>query len=97
MADSKLSATEVKDEADVSPRINTTNTGGERVRAIPAKGGTTVIIRALDFANNGIEHGEVTWDFRKDNFTVEVGSDISKEAADWLTKSFPTSFEYLNK
>ena len=97
MADSKLSATEVKDEADVSPRFNTNSTGGERVRAIPSKGGTTIVVRKSDFANNGVDHDDVTWDFRKDSFTVEVGVDISKEAADFLTKNYPTSFEYISK
>lgn len=97
MADSKLSAAEVKDEADTSPRAVTSDLSGERVRAIPAKGGTTVIIRKSDFADHGIDHKEVVWDFRVDNFTVPVGSDLSKEAADFLTKNYPTSFEYMTQ
>jgi hypothetical protein len=99
MADSKLSAAEVKDEADTSPRVVTSDLSGERVRAIPAKGGTTVIVNAKDFTDHGIDHPAVTWDFRLDSFTVEVGvgKAISKEAADFLTKNYPQSFEYMSK
>ena len=43
MAD-RLSTAEVKDEADTSPRAVTSDLTGERVRAIPAKGGTTIIV-----------------------------------------------------
>jgi len=97
-ASGKLDPEEVDDERDVSPRANTDDTSGERVRAIPAKGGTLVVVRKVDFANNGIDHPDVEFSFRKDSFTLPVGKDsLSKEAANFLTKNYPTSFEYINK
>lgn len=98
MAD-KLSAAEVKDEADTSPRVVTNDLAGERVRAIPAKGGTTIVVNDKDFQDHGIDHPTVTWDFRNDFFTVGVGNGqpLSKEAADFLTKGYPLSFEYISK
>lgn len=96
---SKLSAAEVADVADSSPRANTTDTTGDRVRAIPAKGGTTIQVSKADFAAAGIDHATVTFDFRKDHFTLPVGKGqgLTKEAADFLTKNYPTSFEYMTK
>ena len=98
MAD-RLSTAEVKDEADTSPRAVTSDLTGERVRAIQAKGGTTIIVNEKDFNDHGINHPSVTWDFRHDDFTVAVGNGkpLSKEAADFLTKGYPLSFEYISK
>ena|ERR1700759_1732056 len=93
----KLDPSEVRDEADTSPRVDS-DLSGTRVRAIPGGGGTTVVIRSVDFKNNGIDHPDVKWDFRKDRFTVEVGDKeggLSKEAAEFLTKNYPAQFEYL--
>lgn len=94
-----LSAEEVKDERDTSPRAPRASTSGPRLRAIPAKGGTTVLVRRRDFKAHGVDHGDVKFDFRKDNFSLAVGKDkgISKEAADFLSEQFPESFEYLDQ
>jgi len=86
---------EVTDTRDVSPRAPKADTKGERVRAIPAKGGTTVEVTRADFKKHGIDNPNVVWDFRKDNFTVKVGPVLSKAAADFLCENFPTSFEYM--
>jgi hypothetical protein len=95
----KLDVAEVKDEADVSPRTAPADTSGKRIRAIPYQNASTVRVRPMDFNLGGIKHDLVEWDFRKDNFTLPVGGDnevISQEAADYLTKNFPTDFEYIN-
>jgi hypothetical protein len=93
----KLDPSEVKDERDTSPRIKA-DTSGERVRAIPAKGGTLVRVTKGDFARNEIDNPTVEFSFRKDNFTLPVGKgQLSAEAANFLTKNFPESFEYINK
>lgn len=85
---------EVVDTADTSPRQEAAK--GEKVRAIPFAHGTTVIIRAQDFKTAGnIEHPDVTWDFRVNDFCATVGENISKEAADFLTKNYPDSFQYV--
>lgn len=91
-----LSADEVKDERDVTPRVGGEKPKGKRVRAIPYHNATTVRIRPMDFRLGGIDHKQVEWDFRKDNFTVPVGDALSEEAADYLTENFPTDFEYIN-
>lgn len=91
----KLDPSEVKDPRDVSPRVSA-NLSGRRLRAIPYKGGTTIEVRRADFKRKGIDHKTVSWDFRKDRATLEVGKDISEEAAEMLTKEFPTSFEYMS-
>lgn len=68
----------------------------KRVRAIPFSGGTTVVVRSVDFKNAGnIEHDSVTWDYRLGNFTVEVGKEINSEAAEFLVKTYPNSFKLL--
>jgi hypothetical protein len=92
----KLSPDEVKDERDVTPRVGGEKPTGKRVRAIPYHNATTVRIRPMDFKLGGIDHPKVEWDFRKDNFTVAVGPELSQEAADYLTENFPTDFEYIN-
>jgi hypothetical protein len=94
----KLSTADVKDTADTSPRAADPDLSGKRVRAIPAKGGTTVLVRKQDFASKGIDHPDVKFDYRTDKFTLPVGKgkSISTEAADFLTKNYPTSFEYLD-
>lgn len=96
----ELSAEEVKDDRDTSPRGGQPDKSGTRVRAIPAKGGTEVVVRKSDFKQSlDIDHPEVKWNFRKDDFTVKVGEDggITKEAADALTKKHPESFEYIQE
>ena len=96
-----LTAAEVTDERDVSPRAEAPDTSGKRVRAIPYKGGTTVIVDETDFRNNDVKQKTTTWDFRKDNFTVKVGNGenntLTKEAAEMLTRDYPTQFEYLSE
>lgn len=93
------------DEADVSPRAAASDLSGKRIRAIPSvitknqDRSTKVEVRQSDFAKNGITHRTVVFDFQKDNYTLRVGDDdnaISKEAADFLTKNYPLSFEYIN-
>ena len=79
---------------------------GRRLRAIPAvitksgDKGTTVEVRDIDFAQKGIEHPTVSFDARNNNYTLAVGdgdgAEISTKAADFLAKSYPTSFEYLD-
>lgn len=97
-----LSPAEVADTADTSPRAPAADTSGRRVRAIPAvitKSGDTasrVEVRRSDFANQGIDHAGVIFDFKKDRFTLPVGPNgLSEQAAEFLTKNYPTSFEYL--
>jgi hypothetical protein len=99
-AEAPLTPATVTDAADTSPRGPAPDTSGKRVRAIPYKGGTTVVVDAKDFKSNGVTQGKVTWDFRKDNFTVRVANGknntLSAEAAEFLTKNYPTSFEYMS-
>lgn len=98
-----LAPSEVADSADISPRAPASDTSGKRVRAIPAvitKSGDTasrVEIRRSDFASKGIDHPAVVFDFKKDRFTLPVGSPggLTQEAADFLTKNYPTSFEFM--
>lgn len=103
--DEALTPGEVSDSRDSSPRAKA-DTAGKRVRAIPAiitkkqDRSTTVEVRRSDFKAVGIDHPTVVWDFRKDNFTVRVGSkpgQLSQEAAEYLTENHPTSFEYINE
>lgn len=78
---------------DEAPQVKPV--ASQRIKAIPFSGGTTVIIRDVDFQKGNVEHDTVTWDYRIDGFTVEVGNGISKEAADYLVKSFPGSFVFV--
>jgi hypothetical protein len=98
-ADQKLEATEVRDVRDSSPRAAGPDLSGKRLRAIPAKGGTTVEVKRGDFAKHGIDHPDVKFDFRRDRFTLPVGKErgISEEAADFLSANYPTSFEYMSQ
>ena len=96
-----LSPSEVQDARDTSPRVEAKPVTGKRVRAITYKGGTQVHVRRSDFANNGIDHDDVTWDFRqvKGDFAIPVGTEkgeLSEEAAKMLTEKFPAQFEYIN-
>jgi hypothetical protein len=93
------------DERDTSPRAKS-DVSGKRVRAIPSVitkntgHATTIEVRRSDFKSHDIDHPTVTWDFRKENFTVKVGDksgQISQEAADFLTSKFPTSYEYIDE
>lgn len=96
-------ADSVPDERDTSPRAKSDNSG-TRLRAIPSVitkntgHATTIEVRRSDFKTAGIDHPTVQFDFRKDNFTLKVGKNggISKEAADFLSKEHPHSFEYLD-
>ena len=92
------------DSADNAVRV-TANLSGKRVRAIPAvitkngDHGTTVEVRASDFLAKGIEHETVTFDARRDNYTLPVGDgegQISEKAANFLTKNYPYSFEFMD-
>lgn len=85
----------VVDTSDVTPRQEV-NTGGKRIQAIPFSGGTTVVVRSIDFHNAGkIDHPDVTWDYRVDDFTVEVDKGITAEAANFLVDRFPASFRFI--
>jgi hypothetical protein len=86
----------VVDTADKSPRHLSDKTK-KRVKAIPFQNCTTVVIRESDFQLGGINHKEVTWDFRVEDFTVAVGDGISKEAADYLTSNFSNDFQYVGE
>lgn len=89
---------EVSDTADNSPRGPQPDTSGKRVRAIPYQKGSTIRVREATFAEHNIQHPTVVWDFRKDNFTVAVGTkdgEISPEAAEFLTTKYKETFEYL--
>jgi hypothetical protein len=93
-----LDPSEIVDTADNAVPGPAPDLSGKRVRAIPGAGGTTVLVRRQDFKQHGIDHGDVQFDFRVDRFTLPVGKDkaLSTEAADFLTKNFPQSFEYLD-
>jgi hypothetical protein len=96
----KLDPSEVHDERDTSPRLRA-DTSGKRVRAIPAYPGqtTAVVLKASDFAAHDVDHPQVEFNFRKDDFTLPVGKKggLSEEAADFLTENFPEQFEYMNE
>lgn len=83
----------IDDEADVAPRQ--ASSVGKRIKAITFTNGTTVVVRSSDFKKHGVNHHDVTWDYRIDDFTVAVGKGITAEAADFLTGKFPDSFVYL--
>lgn len=70
-------------------------TGVKRIKAIPFSNGTTVIVRAVDFSAAGVEHPDVKWDYRIDDFTVAVGDGITAEAANVLVSKFPDSFKFV--
>ena len=93
-----LTHDEVKDAADTTRRVEA-KVAGKRVRAIPGGGGTTVKVSEKDFREKGgIKHKDVVWDFRKDRFTVPVGTkngEISQEAAEFLCQTYPLSFEFM--
>lgn len=73
----------------------TPGTDKKKIKAIPFSNGTTVVIRAVDFENAGVEHADVTWDYRIDDFTVTVGDKITSEAANVLVTKFPESFVFV--
>lgn len=90
----------VTDAADTSPRGPAPDTSGKRVRAVPYQKGSTVRVREATFREHGIEHPTVVWDYRKDNFTVAVGTQdgqISEDAANFLTRKFKETFEFLDQ
>lgn len=88
------------DDRDVAPVVDTQATEGRRFRAIPTHGGTTVGVTRDDFKQIGIDHDSVTFDFRKGNLTLKVGTEkgeISEEAAKALHAHEPTRFEFLGE
>ncbi|ACI12442.1 hypothetical protein PBI_OAKER_21 [Mycobacterium phage Oaker] len=89
------------DDRDVAERAPAPNTSGKRVRAIPTHGGTAVKVSRRDFESLGVKgQSDVEWNFRKDKFTVAVGSEkgqISEEAAKVLTAHEPTRFEFITQ
>jgi hypothetical protein len=89
----------VVDDRDVSPRMAPPKLSGRLVRAYPAMNGTTVEITEANFIAHGIHHPTVTWDFRINDFTVEIGEGkpISEEAAEFLCSNFPDSFKLVDK
>lgn len=87
----------VVDVADTSPR-HVASKSGKRVKAVPFGNATTVIVREEDFKQSGnIDHPDVEWDFRVDDFTVTVGKEISTEAAEFLVKNYSDSFHYVGE
>lgn len=95
------------DSGDTAKKAEAPKLTGKRVRAIPAvitksgDTGTTIEIPEEAFRNNGVEHPAVKFDYRHDNFTLAVGNpekgELSEEAAELLTKNWPTSFEYMDQ
>lgn len=83
----------VAEDAPVQPQP--VARGGKRIKAFPFAGGTTVVIRDVDFGAGNVEHSTVTWDYRIDDFTVEVGKGITEEAANYLVKNYPDSFKFV--
>jgi hypothetical protein len=100
---SKAEQAEVRssDTRDVSPRV-ASDTSGQRVRAIFYGGGTTKEVSKADFRRHGIDHGPVVFDFRVNEATLPVNPrkdvrGLSEEAAQFLTETAPTEFEYMNQ
>lgn len=92
----KVITDEVVDTADTA--IRHVVDAGKKLKAIPFSEATTVVVRQEDFKKNGdIKHDTVTWDFRVNDFTVTVGQEISKEAADFLVKNYSDSFKYVGE
>lgn len=82
--------------ADTESAPAEVTSGGKRVKAVPFSGGTTIVVRSSDFDKAGnIDHPDVTWDYRVDGFTVEVGKGITAEAADFLVNNYPDSFRFV--
>ena len=100
MTPEEQEAVRASDSRDVSPRAAGPDTSGKRVRYIPYKGGTHVELRRSDFRREGLDHPGVQANFRNNVFTFEVGdgkhNTLTEEAAELLTKKYPTMFEYLN-
>lgn len=93
------------DTADTAVRSASPDFTGKRLRAIPAiitnsgDRGTTVEITSENFRAKGIDHRTVSFDRRKDNYTLPVGNEegqISEKAANFLAKNYPTSFEFMD-
>ncbi len=104
----RLDPAEVNDTADTSPRAAEKKLEGKRVRAIPAvltkanDRATTVEIRPsdLDAAGGPKLSRTIKFDSRVNSFTVAVGGEsnpLTDEVAEFLTKNYPTSFEYINQ
>lgn len=95
-----LTTGEVADAADTSPRGPAPDTSGRRVRAIPYQNGNRIKLSSADFKQRGgFDHPPVLWDQRVDNYTVAVGTgynQISEQAAEFLTKNFKETFEYID-
>lgn len=92
-----LSPAEVNDTADTAVKAEASDLSGKRVRAIPPMNANTVIVSEADFESVGIKNTTVTWDFRVDQYTVPVSENgLTEKAADYLTKTHPLSFEYIN-
>lgn len=92
------STSDVPDEADTAARAEAGSIDGKRVRAIPYQNGSSVIVERADFAAHDIDQDTVKWNWLVDHFTVKVGTghnQISEKAADFLTKAYPETFEYM--
>lgn len=94
--ETKAEVAPVVDTADVSPRGPEPDTSGKRVRGIPQRGGTLIEITRADFKKHDIDHETVQFSGFKDNWTLAVGKSISVEAAEFLTKFAPETFEFLS-
>jgi hypothetical protein len=93
------------DPADTAVPAKKTEFTGKRIRGIPAvitnsgDRGTTIEITRENFAAKGLDQDTVVFDIRNDRYTLVVGDEsgqISEKAADFLTKNYPTSFEYMD-
>ena len=93
-----LDISEVTDDRDVVSR-EPAAPAGRYLKAYPAKGATTLLIPSSDFKQyGGINHGDVTFDFRHNTFKILVGSpELSNEAAEFLAARYPETFRFVAK
>lgn len=94
----------------IEPEISEDDDKSPRIRAIPYENGSTIRVSRKDFADNGVTYHDIEFDFRRNDMTLKVVEEekenefgvhdpevIHKDVADWLTRKFPTQFEYVNQ
>jgi hypothetical protein len=98
----------IVDPADVSPRAASPKLSGKRVRGIPAvitksgDRGTLIEVRPVDVSTAGgpeLKH-TLKFDTKREYGTLVVGDgngQVPSDVAEFLTKNYPTSFEYVNE
>jgi len=93
-----LSHDAVRDVEDTTVTGPSPNLDGKRLQAIPQQGGTRVTVKDTFFAEQGLDHPTVTFDFFRDRFTLPVGGGkaLSDAGADALLKVFPNRFKFVN-